>query len=317
MCIRDRYSGDPNNGAYYIGTDNWGLVAGGTKVVDLTASGVGLVGAIGFGDGSASAPAIGFTSDTNTGFYRIGADNLGVSTGGALRWDFNSTFHDANALPILNVGNAGTDFDTDGGLVLANGLTITAKALTLNVGHTLISSSANTATWMLPAATGSVNVLTGNLKIGDGSPTVALDGEDGYIEGSLEVGGDSKLVGTVTASGDVDVNGVIHAYSNLYVAGKTVDGPVSLIPADGATIVPTATLYLLSPTGDVTITLGTSGIAAGTIVEYHNMVAQNIIFAYTNVRTSTGAALTIGQYDVVIWRFTGTEWHELLLIANS
>ena len=33
-------------------------------------------------DGSAASPAASFTSDTDTGLYRIGADNLGVSIGG-------------------------------------------------------------------------------------------------------------------------------------------------------------------------------------------------------------------------------------------
>jgi hypothetical protein len=42
-------------------------------------------------DGSVGTPSIGFTSDTNTGFYRIGADNLGLSLGGALACDWSTT----------------------------------------------------------------------------------------------------------------------------------------------------------------------------------------------------------------------------------
>jgi hypothetical protein len=38
-------------------------------------------------NGTAALPALTFGSDLNTGIYRVGADNLGVSTGGALRWD--------------------------------------------------------------------------------------------------------------------------------------------------------------------------------------------------------------------------------------
>lgn len=37
------------------------------------------------GDGSASAPSISFGADTNTGFYRIGSDQIGFVTGGSLR----------------------------------------------------------------------------------------------------------------------------------------------------------------------------------------------------------------------------------------
>ena len=40
-----------------------------------------------------------------------------------------------------------------------------------------------------PPATGYLNILTGNLKVGNGTPTATLNGEDAYIEGTLEVDG--------------------------------------------------------------------------------------------------------------------------------
>lgn len=42
-------------------------------------------------DGSAAAPAFAFTNDTDTGIYRIGANNLGIATGGSLQWGVNGT----------------------------------------------------------------------------------------------------------------------------------------------------------------------------------------------------------------------------------
>ena len=41
--------------------------------------------------GSASAPALGFGSDTNTGIYRIGADNIGITAGGTKALDISAT----------------------------------------------------------------------------------------------------------------------------------------------------------------------------------------------------------------------------------
>jgi hypothetical protein len=41
-------------------------------------------------DGSAGAPSLGFWADPDTGIYRIGADNLGISVGGSLRLAFNA-----------------------------------------------------------------------------------------------------------------------------------------------------------------------------------------------------------------------------------
>lgn len=42
-------------------------------------------------NGSNAAPAFTFTSDPDTGVYRVGANNLGIATGNTLRWDVNTT----------------------------------------------------------------------------------------------------------------------------------------------------------------------------------------------------------------------------------
>lgn len=39
-----RFRGDNNNGIYYIGTDNWGLSAGGSKIVDIATTGIEITG---------------------------------------------------------------------------------------------------------------------------------------------------------------------------------------------------------------------------------------------------------------------------------
>ena len=41
-------------------------------------------------DGSVSSPSVSFTSDTNTGLYRIGSDNIGIAVGGSKVSEFNS-----------------------------------------------------------------------------------------------------------------------------------------------------------------------------------------------------------------------------------
>lgn len=64
-------------------TDDLGSSAKGWK--DLYLKGEGY-----FADGTAAAPSITFGSDTDTGIYRIGANNLGVSTGGTKRLDLTT-----------------------------------------------------------------------------------------------------------------------------------------------------------------------------------------------------------------------------------
>lgn len=63
--------------------------AGGTQILNIAAGQTQLNNPLQFnGDGSASAPAVSWFSDTNMGLYRVGADQLGVTLGGTLRNTF-------------------------------------------------------------------------------------------------------------------------------------------------------------------------------------------------------------------------------------
>ncbi|MBU1747009.1 MAG: hypothetical protein KKA73_04920, partial [Chloroflexi bacterium] len=84
-----------------------------------------------------------------------------------------------------------------------------------------------------------------------------------------------------------------------------------------ATMTPTSTFYICTPAAQATWTLGTSGIAAGTELIVYNTAAQDLIIAHTNMLSSSGAALTINQYDLAAFIFNGTSWVEMYLIANS
>lgn len=53
------------------------------------------------GDGLVGTPALYFTADTDTGIYRIGANELGISVGGALKVDVTS----ANGTKIVGTAN--------------------------------------------------------------------------------------------------------------------------------------------------------------------------------------------------------------------
>lgn len=54
-----------------------------------------------------------------------------------------------------------------------------------------------------------VQVTTGNLKVGNGTPGTAQDGEDAYVEGVLEVDGATKFDGGVTTAGTLTTTGAI------------------------------------------------------------------------------------------------------------
>lgn len=63
-------------------------------------------------------------------------------------------------------------------------------------GDTMDNMTANYWKVTMSSASGSFNILTGNLKVGDGTPDVTLNGEDAYVNGTLEVDGVTRFDGT-------------------------------------------------------------------------------------------------------------------------
>jgi hypothetical protein len=77
------FGADTGCGFYRIGSANVGFSISGTKLLDLSATQLAVVGVIIGNDGSVAAPEFSFISDIDTGIYRIGANNLGVACNGA------------------------------------------------------------------------------------------------------------------------------------------------------------------------------------------------------------------------------------------
>jgi len=91
-------SGAPVAGANATITNPWALwVQGGDS---LFAGNVLISGAARVDAGTAAAPTFGFTADTNTGIYNIGADQLGISAGGALSLSVSTSLV-TSVVPLL------------------------------------------------------------------------------------------------------------------------------------------------------------------------------------------------------------------------
>lgn len=73
---------DSNTGIYRVSTDNFAATAGGNVVQQWFMNGADPQAA--FADGTGSAPSITFGSDTDTGMYRGGANNLNLTAGGSI-----------------------------------------------------------------------------------------------------------------------------------------------------------------------------------------------------------------------------------------
>lgn len=76
------YSSDADTGTLLVSSGVLGFTASGTTRVTVSASEMASTVPVRAPDGSVSAPAYTFSSDTNTGFYGSGSDNLIVSVGG-------------------------------------------------------------------------------------------------------------------------------------------------------------------------------------------------------------------------------------------
>lgn len=79
-----------------------------------------------FLDGTAGAPGIAFYDDQDTGLYRIGANNFGMSTGGTLRWDLSTTRVTQN-VPLTIVANDGLFVRPINALTTVEGLHVTVQ----------------------------------------------------------------------------------------------------------------------------------------------------------------------------------------------
>jgi hypothetical protein len=71
---------DPDTGFYRVGTNDIALTVGGVAAFEAF-NGAGVT-QVGFGNGSVSQPSISFFNDFNSGLFRFGADDIGISVGG-------------------------------------------------------------------------------------------------------------------------------------------------------------------------------------------------------------------------------------------
>jgi hypothetical protein len=106
------FEGSTGTGMYLAGPDSLGFAAGTEPVAEISPTGFNVSVQIQAATGVVGAPEYSFTSDTDTGIYHIGADNIGFTTNGTLRMDIDST-DITSTLPHVYpyataAGNAGT-----------------------------------------------------------------------------------------------------------------------------------------------------------------------------------------------------------------
>lgn len=126
----------------------------------------------------------------------------------------------------------------------------------------------------IPADT-DLEIVTGNLAVGNGSPgTAAMDGEDMYVEGAFEVDGVATLDGNVTIGGTLTVTGE-----------STFNNHINLGAGDD--LIGSATSDIAINTDKFTV----AGATGNTVIAGTLTVAGGIMSAYTNEDSDTNTLL--------------------------
>lgn len=122
---------------------------------------------------------------------------------------------------------------------------------------------------------------------------------------------------TLNVTGATSLSSTLDVDDASSFDGEFIFTKQEITPTTGSTLTPAATFYIINTSGAITITLGTTGAVAGQLLMLYGDDNNNITVADTNILTTTGNALVIGQYDIALFVYNGTAWVELLLAADS
>lgn len=100
------------------------------------------------------------------------------------------------------------------------------------------------------------------------------------------------------------------------VGGKLLQSSTAVTLTAGMQIAPAYSVYRLSSTDAVSMTLSAPA-ASGQVLYLYGDDANTITVNDTNIRSTDGNAVTIGQYDVVQFISVGSEWIHVAKSADS
>nr|BDD47668.1 hypothetical protein 17 [bacterium] len=253
------WSDDANSGFYRIGENNLGLSLGGSKTLDFLTTGLTVSDSLKAaylqtGDGDASNPGISFTGDANSGFYRIGEGNFGLSLDGTKEFDFLTTgltVTDSIKGAYVQTGsgdasNPGFSFTTDGNSGVYR---IGEDNIGIGVGGSKIADIASTGITVTGTLEGGT-VTDGTASLTSGAITGLVSATDGTASWSS-----NSLSGFTSISGTTITDGTFSASSGAFTAVVSI--------TDGTASWSSNSLSGFTSISGTTLTDGTASISSG------------------------------------------------------
>ncbi|MBI2017782.1 MerR family DNA-binding transcriptional regulator [Candidatus Daviesbacteria bacterium] len=205
-----------------------GTVSLGGSITLSAKSSPSFSGVVLISDGTASAPGLAFTDDTDSGLYRIGANNIALITGGTAGQGITidasgnvglGTISPSTKLHVVGTGNI-TSNATIGGTLGITGATTLSSTLTVS-GDTTIDTN-----------TLFVDSSNNRVGIGTTSPDTQLQINSG-ANGLFVTSAGNLGLGATTSSNKLDVWGNTRITGTLTVDGSTTSTSSLLLP-DGS-----------------------------------------------------------------------------------
>ena len=273
-------------------------------------------------DGTAGAPAYSWMSDPNSGLYRIGSDNIGMTLGGSLIYDFGTTSFDIGgvATVTLATGNIATQGNlTVTGSTTFNGIEYLFPATDGSASDMLITDGAGGLSWTIPAtAFSSIAGLNALLSPESVASTTWAGASSILTTGALDAGSITANFGTIdngtsniTTGGIIrlDVDGsAINAAGSIGFGAATTD---SAIYWNGTNLeIDTTAAIELSISGTTEADLAADGfnIITGDSYQINNTSVLNattlgssvVGSSLTSVGALAGGSITTGFTDIPI-----------------
>lgn len=285
------FIGDTNTGLYSSGADSVSTVTGGTVRTTFNSTGTTVNnGVLAVPTGSAAAPSITFTGDTNTGIYRSAADQINLTTNGVSRMMISST--GTVVIPYTLQANGGI-IGTMSGTISGDGSGLTnlnaSNLASGTVPDGRISGTYTTAVTFNNAS----NSFTGSYA-GDGSALTNLNA--------------SNITSGTLNDGRLSTNVALYNANGAYTGANTFSNASNSFTGSGAGLT----------------SLNASNLSSGTVpsARISGTYSNNLTFSgnnsYTGMSTFGSATRVIGAGQNLIYgNIDTTSVGNLLLLQNE